>query len=60
VQIFLYFLGARLSPRNASKKLATPGGKNIVFVDAARTPFCISGTEYAKLMPHDLARFALM
>ncbi|KAK7793396.1 hypothetical protein R5R35_014304 [Gryllus longicercus] len=35
-------------------------GKNIVFVDAVRTPFLMSGTQYAKLMPHELARHALM
>lgn len=35
-------------------------GKNIVFVDGVRTPFLQSGTDYAKLMPHDLARQALV
>ncbi|XP_073995875.1 mitochondrial trifunctional protein beta subunit isoform X2 [Rhodnius prolixus] len=34
-------------------------GKNIVFVDGVRTPFLMSGTDYAKLMPHELARHAL-
>lgn len=34
-------------------------GKNIVFVDGVRTPFLVFGTDYAKLMPHDLARHAL-
>jgi len=43
-----------------TKSLLKPGGKNIVFVDAARTPFLLSGTSYAKLMPHDLARYALV
>jgi acetyl-CoA acyltransferase len=46
-----------MSPR---QPLSRPGGKNIVLVDAARTPFLVSGTSYAKLMPHDLARYALM
>lgn len=40
--------------------LAKPNHKNIVLVDAVRTPFLLSGTNYAKLMPHDLARAALM
>jgi len=31
-----------------------------VLVDAVRTPFLLSGTSYAKLMPHDLARNALL
>uniref|UniRef100_A0A0V0G6N1 acetyl-CoA C-acyltransferase n=1 Tax=Triatoma dimidiata TaxID=72491 RepID=A0A0V0G6N1_TRIDM len=35
-------------------------GKNIVFVDGVRSPFLMSGTDYAKLMPHELARHALM
>jgi hypothetical protein len=35
-------------------------GKNVVLVDAVRTPFLLSGTSYSKLMPHDLARGALM
>uniref|UniRef100_A0A672R6X4 Trifunctional enzyme subunit beta, mitochondrial n=1 Tax=Sinocyclocheilus grahami TaxID=75366 RepID=A0A672R6X4_SINGR len=41
------------------KSLATPGVKNIVLVDGVRTPFLQSGTIYANLMPHDLARAAL-
>ncbi|CAL8070130.1 unnamed protein product [Orchesella dallaii] len=47
-------------PRGANKGLLKPGGKNIVLVDAVRTPFCMSGTEYARQMPHDLARYALL
>ncbi|KAK7070489.1 hypothetical protein SK128_026165, partial [Halocaridina rubra] len=39
--------------------LAKPGMKNIVLVDGVRTPFLMSGTQYQKLMPHDLARQAL-
>lgn len=31
------------SPRAPKGKLSRPGGKNIVFVDAARTPFLLSG-----------------
>ncbi|KAG8240434.1 hypothetical protein J437_LFUL003148 [Ladona fulva] len=47
------------------RALATPAGKersgkDIVFVDGVRTPFLMSGTDYAKLMPHDLARSSLM
>uniref|UniRef100_A0A6M2DKI0 acetyl-CoA C-acyltransferase n=1 Tax=Xenopsylla cheopis TaxID=163159 RepID=A0A6M2DKI0_XENCH len=37
-----------------------PGNQNIVLVDGVRTPFLLSGTDYSKLMPHDLARHALM
>jgi len=33
---------------------------NIVLVEGVRTPFLMSGTEYNKLMPHDLAREALL
>jgi hypothetical protein len=40
--------------------LARPDQKNIVLVDAVRTPFLMSGTDYVKLMPHDLARGALL
>ncbi|XP_022913759.1 trifunctional enzyme subunit beta, mitochondrial [Onthophagus taurus] len=35
-------------------------GKNIVLVDGIRTPFLLSGTDYSQLMPHDLARQALL
>lgn len=33
---------------------------NIVLVDGARIPFCVSGTSYKNLMPHDLQREALL
>uniref|UniRef100_A0A8C1AKH7 Trifunctional enzyme subunit beta, mitochondrial n=1 Tax=Cyprinus carpio carpio TaxID=630221 RepID=A0A8C1AKH7_CYPCA len=46
------------SPKS-KKTLAKPGVKNIVLVDGVRTPFLQSGTIYADLMPHDLARAAL-
>jgi len=39
--------------------LAKQGTKNVVFVDGVRTPFLRSGTDYAKMMPHDLFRDAL-
>lgn len=39
--------------------LSKPGLKNIVLVDGVRTPFLMSGTDYQKLMPHDLVRHAL-
>uniref|UniRef100_A0A8D2ZNT5 Trifunctional enzyme subunit beta, mitochondrial n=1 Tax=Scophthalmus maximus TaxID=52904 RepID=A0A8D2ZNT5_SCOMX len=49
-----------LSVQTKSKKtLARPGVKNIVLVEGVRTPFLLSGTTYADLMPHDLARAAL-
>ncbi|XP_074641643.1 trifunctional enzyme subunit beta, mitochondrial-like [Tubulanus polymorphus] len=46
-------------PKTGKKSLAKPGVKNIVLVDGVRTPFLQSGTTYANLMPHDLARGAL-
>lgn len=52
-----FSVGAQL---NASKKsIRDKTGKNIVLVDGVRTPFLLSGTTYANLMPHDLAREAL-
>ncbi|KAF6024914.1 HADHB [Bugula neritina] len=38
--------------------LSSPSRKNIVLVDAVRTPFLQSGTQYKNLMPHDLQREA--
>ncbi|KAB0799330.1 hypothetical protein PPYR_07210 [Photinus pyralis] len=47
--------------RNAPRKgLPDKTGKNIVLIDGVRTPFLMSGTDYSKLMPHDLARHALL
>jgi len=43
----------------SKKSLARPDQKNIVLVDGVRTPFLMSGTDYAKLMPHDLGRQSL-
>uniref|UniRef100_A0A672T817 Trifunctional enzyme subunit beta, mitochondrial n=1 Tax=Sinocyclocheilus grahami TaxID=75366 RepID=A0A672T817_SINGR len=43
----------------SKKTLAKSGVKNVVLVDGVRTPFLLSGTTYADLMPHDLARAAL-
>lgn len=43
----------------SKKTLSKPGVKNVVVVDGVRTPFLLSGTTYADLMPHDLARTAL-
>ncbi|CRL05332.1 CLUMA_CG018138, isoform A [Clunio marinus] len=34
--------------------------QNIVLVDGVRTPFLMSGTQYSKLMPHELARHSLL
>uniref|UniRef100_A0A673CFM6 Trifunctional enzyme subunit beta, mitochondrial n=1 Tax=Sphaeramia orbicularis TaxID=375764 RepID=A0A673CFM6_9TELE len=49
-----------VSVQTKSKKtLARPSVKNIVLVEGVRTPFLMSGTTYADLMPHDLARAAL-
>uniref|UniRef100_A0AAY5ERS0 Trifunctional enzyme subunit beta, mitochondrial n=1 Tax=Electrophorus electricus TaxID=8005 RepID=A0AAY5ERS0_ELEEL len=47
------------SPLRIKKTLSKTGVKNIVLVDGVRTPFLQSGTTYADLMPHDLARTAL-
>lgn len=41
------------------KSLSRPGLKNIVLVEGVRTPFLVSGTDYQKLMPHDLVRHSL-
>ncbi|NWX22678.1 ECHB enzyme, partial [Aegotheles bennettii] len=43
----------------SKKTLAKSGVKNIVVVEGVRIPFLQSGTTYADLMPHDLARAAL-
>ncbi|CAG7820122.1 unnamed protein product [Allacma fusca] len=49
-----------LAAAGTSKKtLAKPGLKDVLVIDAVRTPFLLSGTSYGKLMPHDLQRFAL-
>ncbi|XP_065185117.1 trifunctional enzyme subunit beta, mitochondrial-like [Sycon ciliatum] len=37
---------------------AASGKRNIVLVDGVRTPFLTSGSDYKKLMPHDLQRAA--
>ncbi|KAK3930318.1 Trifunctional enzyme subunit beta, mitochondrial [Frankliniella fusca] len=51
-------LATQASPK--SKAVQDKTGKNIVFVDGVRTPFLPSGTGYQKLMPHELARHALL
>ena len=43
----------------AKKTLARPNVRNIVLVDAVRTPFLMSGTAYKNLMPHNLATASL-
>ncbi|CAL4081141.1 unnamed protein product [Meganyctiphanes norvegica] len=48
-----------LAAAKTKESLARPGAKNIVLVDGVRTPFLMSGTQYTKLMPHDLARQSL-
>lgn len=50
---------APLGTPRQGKTFSKAGGKNIVLVDAVRTPFLLSGTNFAKQMPHDLARYAL-
>ncbi|KAM9155444.1 trifunctional enzyme subunit beta, mitochondrial isoform 2-T4 [Pangshura tecta] len=49
---------AAVQPKS-KKTLAKNGVKNIVVVDGVRIPFLQSGTSYADLMPHDLARASL-
>jgi len=44
----------------AGKVQSSRDGTDIVMVDACRTPFLQSGTDYNKMMPHDLAREALL
>ncbi|KAM3674866.1 trifunctional enzyme subunit beta, mitochondrial isoform 1-T3 [Ammospiza maritima maritima] len=41
------------------QSLGKSGVKNVVVVEGVRIPFLQSGTTYADLMPHDLARAAL-
>ncbi|CAG9859487.1 unnamed protein product [Phyllotreta striolata] len=45
--------------QHQKKSLAPKNGQNIVLVDGVRTPFLMSGTDYAKLMPYELAKEAL-
>ncbi|XP_055716697.1 trifunctional enzyme subunit beta, mitochondrial [Phlebotomus papatasi] len=42
------------------KTVADKTGKNIVLVDGVRTPFLTSGSDYSRLMPHELARHSLV
>ncbi|XP_022125472.1 trifunctional enzyme subunit beta, mitochondrial [Pieris rapae] len=42
------------------KSLKDKTGKNVVLVDGVRTPFLVSFTDYAKMMPHELARHSLL
>ncbi|KAJ8962506.1 hypothetical protein NQ318_000896 [Aromia moschata] len=44
---------------NQKKTLTPKSGENVVLVDGVRTPFLMSGTDYASLMPHELAKHAL-
>ncbi|CAH1405875.1 unnamed protein product [Nezara viridula] len=42
------------------KSVLDKTGKNVVLVDGVRTPFLQSGSEYAKMMPHEIARHSLI
>lgn len=44
----------------SAQSSAGGGGQDIVLVDGVRTPFLMSGTDYNRMMPHDLARHALL
>uniref|UniRef100_A0A146M791 acetyl-CoA C-acyltransferase n=1 Tax=Lygus hesperus TaxID=30085 RepID=A0A146M791_LYGHE len=46
--------------RTPRKTVPDRTGKNIVFVDGVRTPFLTSGSDYQRLMPHQLASHALL
>lgn len=49
------------APKSGTKRsLAKSGVKNIVLVEGVRTPFMLAGTVYKNVMPHDLAREALI
>ncbi|XP_038655977.1 trifunctional enzyme subunit beta, mitochondrial isoform X3 [Scyliorhinus canicula] len=50
---------AKLTQSASKKTLAKPGLRNVVLVEGVRIPFLMSGTTYADLMPHDLARAVL-
>lgn len=50
-----FSLGAQLNEKKTLKSV----GQNIVLVDGVRTPFLLSGTDYANLMPHELAKVSL-
>ncbi|NXT25382.1 ECHB enzyme, partial [Syrrhaptes paradoxus] len=54
-----YLISLSAVQPKSKKTLAKSGVKNIVVVEGVRIPFLQSGTMYADLMPHDLARAAL-
>lgn len=58
----LRHLSASTALHNAApnKTFSKPGIPNVVLVEGIRIPFLMSGTTYASLMPHDLARNALL
>uniref|UniRef100_A0A1I8G3N8 acetyl-CoA C-acyltransferase n=1 Tax=Macrostomum lignano TaxID=282301 RepID=A0A1I8G3N8_9PLAT len=52
---------AAAKPADSKRRsLAKPDRPNIVLVEGVRTPFLQSGTDYKRLMPHDLARHSLL
>lgn len=55
----LLFHASRPLSKAVENSIRKPAGKDIVFIDGARTPFLVSGTQYKSLMPHDVARGAL-
>jgi hypothetical protein len=57
-----FFATAAPAGKPAARKGSTYKGKvkqNIVIVDGVRTPFLTSGSQFADLKPHDLAREAI-
>lgn len=50
---------AATGARSMAVKAVNPNLKKVVFVDGARTPFCVAGTEFEDLMAHDLLREAI-
>ncbi|ALC42611.1 Thiolase [Drosophila busckii] len=59
ISVFRQLDGRHMSTQVASQPKRN-NGKNIVIVDGVRTPFLQSGTAYANLMPHELARHSLL
>lgn len=52
--------GLRYASILSKKTLAKESPTDIVLVDGVRSPFLQSGTNYANLMPHELARHSLL
>ncbi|KJE95862.1 trifunctional protein [Capsaspora owczarzaki ATCC 30864] len=53
-------IASNVARRSFATAAAAPkrSGRDVVLVEAVRTPFLTSGSEFAELMPHDLQRMA--